>query len=137
MDRKYYPGEISFSRNNHNEMHFHIDDANGSRIVDVYMTPEQFGLMISGLSNQECKFALTNLNVVGKKREIKTELVPYSDYRNNEEEMRKALAPFEIDGWKAIKGQLGNHHYRLFVDDTQVYSVNFVRFIDIKEEPHE
>lgn len=50
---------------------------------------------------------------IGLKAENKTEDVPInvSPY-GNAEAVAAALSPFEVDGWRARRGDMGNGHYR-------------------------
>ena len=76
---------------------------------------------------------LRGLEHLGFRREHKREVVPYKAVYGEYEKpaKAKALAPFEVDGWKGNASDLGNHHRG---NDTDGYSVLFARFVP-NEEP--
>lgn len=110
------PGKISISRNNHGEIHIEIEDEkSGIDFVRVKLTADQLGRAVTGEGCVGCEFETHALHRVGCTAEHKEEVVPYSGtWRCRTEqmqaEMRKALEPFEVDGWKVRSGDLGNSH---------------------------
>jgi hypothetical protein len=99
------------------------DEASGERVVEVTLTIEQFGTALANY-NADCEFMLDNLDVIGKTREVKTEVVEYPDGIDAAD----ALAPHEVDGWKGRERDLDNFHNR--VKGRDAYRVTFVRFVE-------
>jgi len=127
-------GKLSIHRVHSDEDYIAIeitDALSGTKFLQVELTAEVLGLVLTGLSFQECKFNLHRVDLVGKKREHKSELVPrpkkYRDDKKAAEEADGLLAPFEIDGWKAHRYDLYNHHN--WVKDDMV-QVGFIRFVE-------
>lgn len=88
-----------------------VDELSNSECVEIHCTVEALGMALT-CSQQECEFEWRP-QVVGKRAENKTEIVPISFTEKNEKKIAKALAPFEVDGWHARRSDLGNHHCRI------------------------
>jgi hypothetical protein len=109
------------------------DEVSRSVILQLEMSPEQFALALTGLAVRpaSAEWCVENL---GKRREVKEEVVPFSGYSNSsDEEKARALAPFEINGWCARRSDLGNHH-RIDAANPAGYRVVFTRFVEPDEE---
>lgn len=105
----------------------HVEDAlSHVTFLDIEISPESFGNAISGLASQNCMFRLTAIQNVGMKREYKEENVPYEGYAGDSVTKKKALAPFEKDGWRGSLEDLGNHHRQT----TKGFRVGFVRYVE-------
>lgn len=48
---------------------------------------------------------------IGMEAQSKTEDVPFDWTTRGEAAINKALKPFEVDGWKARRSDMTNHHY--------------------------
>lgn len=109
-------GKISIFRSHgggHDDrIHISITEEN-SRVefFDGFMSCEEFGKVVTGLSHQPIEFEFRP-EKVGMIAENKFELVPKpKDYRNKEE-AKELLKPFEVDGWKGHIDDMFNIHCR-------------------------
>ena len=106
------------------------DEVSGCEFFRGEMNAEDFGNAVTGLSEQPIEGNLATANV-NKKREVKEEVVPYQNgYQSDQKEAKRkqeALAPFEVDGWRGRKDDLGNQHR----GTGNGYRVTFIRFVDI------
>lgn len=98
------------------------DDSSGVPVVQVELTMEEFGLFISGLAMRPCEYEAGNSALFGASREVKSEQVVWGDATKED-----AVAPFEVDGWRARLSDVGNYHNRISHD---IYNVMFFRFVD-------
>jgi hypothetical protein len=104
------------------------DELSRAVFLQIEMDLDKFAEAITGLGYTDCEFTLKSTDVVGLKREFKTEKVPVSSTWNiTPEEIETALQPFEIDGWQANKNNFRNHHNR--VKDENAFMVSFYRFV--------
>lgn len=91
------------------------DEASQIEFLEVRLTLEEFGTLLTGGREVDCEFKLKGAEKVGMISQNKEEIVPvpkevrYSTDREGALSA-KLLAPFEVDGWKARKGDLFNHH---------------------------
>jgi hypothetical protein len=61
--------KVTISRNSHDVIHIQIKDtASGARFVEVHMTPEDFAMAITGLSEIEAPAFVRDLHVVGQNK---------------------------------------------------------------------
>ncbi len=106
-------GQMSINRVSSNPSFIRLeieDDVSGTRFLQVGISLENFARMLTGSNYLDCDFELHTQNV-GRTRESKTEIVPLEDkYFATDEQRHKALAPFEVDGWKARSDDISNHH---------------------------
>jgi hypothetical protein len=131
-------GKITITRTQNNRedpriIHIQIEDGSSSaRIIDLVMTPEDFGNAITGLVMQECEYQLTNADKVGKVREVKTEIVPVPVdwFIRGSGAPPALLKPYEVDGWLGRAEDLTNSHNRT---GNGGYRVVFVRYVDAEE----
>lgn len=139
MERKLFKGTISLSRT-HGGGHgalIHIsiiDQISRTEFFDGFMSVEDFGNMITGLGFRPIEFEFRP-DRVGMRPENKVEIVdrPKSyDSKTKQNEIDKALAPFEVDGWRADRSDLTNHHRRVGNDKVRV---RFFRHVPV--EPNE
>lgn len=129
-----YTGRISISRitgGDEDKIHIEIrENRSGVQFLDIEMGVAEFGYAVTGLSGQNCKFELRQLEHVGKLRECKQVCVPFEVCYANEPERsrlaKKALAPYEVDGWSGYKDDLFNMHRHT----KDGFNVTFVRFVD-------
>ena len=135
-------GKLNISRTSNNSgdpktIHIEIiDDISRIHFVDLWMTPEDFGQAVTGLSMQPCEFRHYPA-MVGKRHEVKTEIVPFEGWRVKKEQRdskeAEALKPFEVDGWKGRREDLYNGHKR--VDRAEGGQlVTFTRYVDPDQE---
>lgn len=135
-------GKLTISRlsSNHTDMDNLIriqlkDKTSGVEFLEINLSPEQFALALTGLGYQECEFSLGGLDVIGKRRQVKDEVVNAPDglslSKISEEEKADLLTPYCVDGWEVNNTRdLGNPHRR--VGDG--YRVTFIRFVDVEED---
>jgi len=132
-------GQITISRvHSHQEQDYvsirFNDETNGAEFLDAKMSLGSFADALLGLARVYCEFELRPQHV-GKRREIKTEIVTVSSYSPTPEQKAAALAPFEVDGWVGRQSDLGNHHCAAGVSTRigeYAYRVSFVRFVEDK-----
>jgi hypothetical protein len=82
------------------------DAASGTRVLEAYFTLEGFMSALTASYGVSGDAVLYN-GPVGFKSETKTEVIPRpKDYKRNDKEIAKLLAPFEIDGWRLQSSSL-------------------------------
>lgn len=135
-----FPGSISISRVScsHEPDYVSIkiiDETSHARFAEIRMTFEQLGLAITGRSEVDCIVDFREEAPIGKRRELKYELVPAPpDRQITAEEGVALLAPFEVDGWKGQLRELHNsRNDRLGPGGEKLRRVAFVRYIDREE----
>lgn len=114
-----------------------LEDATSSvTFLEIDISLEAFMYALTGSSHQDCAFTLRGLASVGKRREVKHEVVPYQHvYGAGEKDAKAAaLAPFEVDGWRGYPGDLGNFHRG---NSQGGYRVSFTRFVEVAEPQEE
>jgi len=106
------------------------------RFLEVHLSLADFAEVLLGHSRVKCDVELRGLNLLGKKREHKTEFVPFlsSDYMERREDAAKALAPFEVDGWEGRAADYANSHKRVNMGGVEGALVTFIRHVDKEEE---
>lgn len=102
------------------------DELSGRRFLRAKVKLADFAEALTGLGYVDCEFELTP-DEVGKVRETKTERIQADGYSLTDEQKIAILAPYEVDGWRAQRSDLGNHHK----GSQGVYSVAFVRFVPV------
>lgn len=79
--------------------------------VLVEMEIEIFARALMGHGHMDCVFEFNDSGNVGTISQNKEETVPVpADSYRNLKAQKLALAPFEVDGWKARAGDIDNHH---------------------------
>jgi len=104
-------------------------------LFSIEMDHESFGLALGARSQVDCEFEARGLDKLGQVHEHKSEDVPYTNAYGDEAApaKEKALEPFEVDGWRAHRDDLGNSH-RSNRDGT--YTVTFTRTVDPTPNEH-
>lgn len=106
-----------------------VDELSGTEFISVEITAETLGNALTGMGFQPCEFEL-RAEQVGKKHEHKTEVLPirlgYYKQKDAEAVAKKALKPYEKDGWTGDWRDLCNHHRWTGADKT---TVTFHRFV--------
>lgn len=121
-----------------------IDETSGIEFVEVYLTPEQFALAVTGLSACPAKLETRALQYVGKKREMKTEKImvqlPSGAWEPAKKEaiVREASKSFEVDGWMCSPYRCCNTRGGMrLVGGTfsTLYEcdVDFIRYVEVTE----
>lgn len=110
-----------------------IDKTSGCRMVDISMGLQDFAECMTGLSLVPCAVEYNDSGLIGKTREHKkiSVTIPkkFADLSRRdwtEEAYQEILGPFEIDGWKAYRDDLHNHHN---YTTERTYTVLFVRYV--------
>lgn len=110
------------------------DETSRHHFIELTMSMEAFAMALTGMGAQPLTFDLRGVDYVGKRREIKDELVPRppSVERTRQSEAAAiVLAPFETDGWVGRADDLWNHHKAVGCQQR----VLFTRYVDNKESP--
>lgn len=101
------------------------DKISGAQFVEVKLSLAEFADAVFGRGYVPCEFNLRGVDKVGMKAENKEEFVPISREDDRKENYSKALKPFEVDGWHARSGDMGNGHRR----EGDGYRVVFFRHV--------
>lgn len=115
MPVKKLTGKISIARTRNDAIWIRVEDEiSQMRVIEVEMTPEVFGNVVTGLGYQPCEFDFNDSGLVGMKAENKTEIVTLppgeSPYGMSEGREREILSPYCVDGWRPRWGDLSNGH---------------------------
>lgn len=88
------------------------DELSRVQFVEARIKYADFAHAITGHGDQPVTFALRGIQLVGTRAEYKGERVPFDCYANRADQAAKtrALAPFEVDGWKGSPDDLTNGH---------------------------
>lgn len=121
------------SQGSRNAIPMHItitDKISGCRVCEVWMALDEFTKALTS-SQGAAQMEWFSDAPIGMKAENKEEFVPFTNDNTygegSEERIAKALAPFEVDGWTARHGDMGNHHRG---SDATGYRVVFFRHVD-------
>lgn len=109
------------------------DSASHVAFAEIEMTCEDFAKAVTGMDGMTGDLTTRRLDLVGKRREHKRELVPFDGRCATgpmTDEERAALAPFQVDGWKARLDDLRNGHRRTRHGDGWAHRVSFVRYVE-------
>jgi len=140
--RKLSEGSITISRYSGEESGISIaigDRTSGIEFLRLEMSFEAFGEAITSLSHRDCKFELRGLKNVGKRREVKNEIVYVTDPWALKDEqrsahIREAVAVHEKNGWIGYDTDASNSHRRVKNSKVEkgvsAYNVSYTRFVD-------
>lgn len=118
------------------------DDASSIQIIDVRMTHEQFGQILSGRSM--VRVATADVNVrderIGKTREHKEVEIPIPDSirslcygkKNDPKKVKNFFKPYEVDGWEANYDDAANGHRVVSHgrnENLTVMRIGFIRYV--------
>ena len=113
------------------------DELSRTRVIDIRMSLEAFADALMGHGFRPCSITFNDTGTVGMKGENKTELVPFDMYggsRSDEERIKKALAPFEVEGWRARSSDMTNGHCSTTKDGKRHQSVVFFRHVPVESK---
>mgnify|MGYP000175574113 FL=1 len=136
---KFLPTKISITRpsgGGADYVQLEIEDAtSGSILFQTRVPLAEFTEAITGLSSRPCETMALGVKYFGMKLETKVQVVPKIEddglWKNRGQTEKKAVAPFEVDGWKARQGDYGNHHRSIKTAGTDAaYNVNFYRYVN-------
>lgn len=115
------------------------DSVSNCQVCELTIEPAAFCDMLTGSARQPCE-ATWRPQGIGKKTELKSVHVPRIERRgteSREETGRRAIAPFEVDGWTARYGDYGNMHrfsHKGSGGTGEGYSVTFTRLVELTPE---
>lgn len=125
-------GKLSISRPNDEFIRIELADKNsGLTVTKIEIPMEEFAMCITGLSRQSCDYnVFNNYDMLGKKKETKTELISIGDYpRDNFKDYMVNLIEelgLQIDGWKVDEYSIKSmNHHNL---EWGKYRVSFYRY---------
>jgi hypothetical protein len=120
---------------NDSKMRLEIEDEiSGITFVSVELTLENFAKAITGMAMVEGEMRVGELELVGKKREMKKETVSVENVNLKYEELVKLAAPFEIDGWQNLLHKGSRFDVTQNKKGEMSYTIPFVRWIDAPDE---
>ena len=123
--RRYTPGD---------EIHIRVEDETShTEFLDVTLTLEQLGSLVSRSGNVDCTFEL-RAQYVGMIYEYKELVVPVPQFYPTPQQIETALIPYEVEGWEGRRSDVGNHHKHAKVDGQDAYRVHFGRYVKPSEE---
>ena len=103
------------------------DTTSGCYVCELCMSLAEFATALTS-SQGEAQMRWFPNSPIGMKKENKEEFVPLSgDSLKRESQYAAALKLFEVDGWEARRGDMGNSHRG---SDTHGYRVVFFRHVD-------
>lgn len=151
-------GHISISRVSSNTQGEFVqitvtDDASHCQLIEVEMDMTHFAEALMNLSHRPCLIEANDGPHIGMLSENKTELVPIpkdiyfpftslhgrsKDYEKKERasnaRMDEVLAPFEIDGWRASRGESADyrnmHRHVRSENGIGYFNIGFRRYVD-------
>lgn len=101
--------KLSIVRKSNNGIVIEIsDDASRLRMIEIKVTPEQFALALTGMSEVPCEGTFNDSGKVGMNRENKQELIFLPDSAMDGSPAIAACVPFEVDGWLAHYDDMRN-----------------------------
>lgn len=121
------------------------DPVSGVQFLEIILDPGELMRALTG-STVQGQFQLNAPHLIGMKHEQKTELIPFDCFDSEStrvdgqrceshqrtDAMRKALEPFERDGWRASGADLLNMHNRVggrHGEKIPKQKVSFTRFV--------
>jgi len=89
-----------------------VEDESRISFLEIRMTLEEFGRMLHAPTIASCTVITRGLDRLGWKAETKTEAVTIEGYAPDAGAVNEALRPFEVDGWRGRRRDIGNSHRR-------------------------
>lgn len=108
------------------------DELSGATFVSVDLSLEAFAQAITGLSIVSGEMKVRNLDLIGKRREMKKEIVPTDNYNPSYEDVLELAKPFEVDGWKANMYKGAKITTTTDKKGNTLLSISFVRWVEIE-----
>lgn len=109
------------------------DDISSVQFLEFHISCDEFAKALTGLGYRPGEMELRRLDLIGMKRENKTESIPYvgpKNYSDREKEARIILQPYETDGWQAYDSDYTNHHNWFRTKDGKEFAkVSFTRHV--------
>lgn len=119
------------------------DAASQCLLARAEVSPEEFGLAVTGFGERPCLVEVFPDAPIGKRHEHKTVEIPwpYPTFVDKADLRRKAqevVAPFEVDGWRCVRlDDAQNSHRTVFHEDQCCVRFSFDRWVDEEEEEEE
>lgn len=116
MSAKTIVADVSCCRDNHNRIHIEVKcDKSNVRFLDILLTAEQFGKLITGAYMSELPVKVEHLDLVGKKkvREDRSVVWPSNRIGSREEQEQFIIDNCQEEGWKvypALRSQNSVSH---------------------------
>lgn len=116
MPAKTIVADISCCRDNRNQIHIEVRcDKSHVRFLDIHLTPEQFGMMVTGAYLSELPVEVEHLDLVGKTkvRENRSVVWPSDRIGSREEQEQFIIDNCQEEGWKvypALRSQSSVSH---------------------------
>jgi hypothetical protein len=113
---KTLPGQLTITRTmNGRDDQFPItirltDGSSGVQAVEIHISLADFAETLTGLAHVPCEFEWNDTGTVGKVHEHKKEIVWIPRGAETDGVIAAALAPFEVDGWRAYRPGCTNPH---------------------------
>jgi hypothetical protein len=104
------------------------DDSSGSRVLQIELSLKEAALAFFFNGYTEVDVEYFNLDVLGMKREHKTEQVESESYLDFDAMCERALV-HEVDGWVFRKPDRHNHHRQ----HDGFYRCDYVRFVEVED----
>jgi len=135
-------GQIEISRRNYNDKDFVgisiKDELSRITFLNLEISYENFGKLMSGLSCVDCDFKIKEINKIGKKK-ITNELI-FEMPEGYEYENRKTIACDIVnhgikighEGWE-IKDSLNSKNSFYSKDDIEYCKMNIAKWIDVDQ----
>ena len=109
------------------------DKPSGVLVAEISFTKEQLAtaLLVQSFEADVVIVSPEHYPNIGRTSEHKTEIVECA-WDSSIAEKRKALEPFEVDGWKGSTKNIGNHHHAAGQTSQGValWRVRFGRYVD-------
>lgn len=107
------------------------DESSGITYLEIELTPEQLGLVLTGETYMPVKAKLRGLEFIGMAPERKTETITFDCDRYKKpdaEQIREKAKDFEVDGWKAST-YIGRQGQIKWHDDGADIEIYFTRYV--------
>lgn len=108
-----------------------IGDCNsGIEFVELNIDLDWFTKAITGQTHVLGALTVKELDLVGKKREHKTELINVTNIDYGDKlALKQAMEVFHLDGWKGRIDDMSNGHKRVRKGDKTFQEVVFIRYV--------
>lgn len=113
------------------------DILSGVSFLSVQVGYANFTKALTGQGYIPCEFETRSLELIGKRRETKTErvFVPDGSYETRDKRAHNAVEQCEKDGWKGYYEDALNFHKRREVESNGAwYEVTFTRHVENESE---
>ena len=109
------------------------DESSGVSFLSVLVGYADFAKALTGQGYIPCEFEIRGLELIGKRRETKTEHVFVLDgsYETRDKRACNAVEQYEKDDWKGCREDTLNFHRRKETEsDGAWYAVTFTRHVE-------